>query len=156
MTIVFHAIPTETATRIRRSGIDAYGHPVERHLSDGSVYPCRHCLGAVPAGRDYLVLAHRPFRSENPYAETGPIFLCADPCERLVPCDTLPEDLRSESYIVRGYSADERIVYGTGRVVPTPSIPGYARELFARGDIAFADVRSAANNCFQLRILPGT
>jgi hypothetical protein len=53
---------------------------------------------------------------------------------------------------VRGYTDDERILYGTGRVVPTPDIAKYAKELLENPQIAFVDVRSAANNCYQCRI----
>ncbi|MFM2355423.1 MAG: hypothetical protein RLZZ528_1159, partial [Pseudomonadota bacterium] len=48
--------------------------------------------------------------------------------------------------------ADERIVYGTGRVVPAGALADYAAGLLARDEIAFVDVRSARNNCFQCRI----
>ena len=61
--------------------------------------------------------------------------------------------LASPHYIVRGYSADERIVYGTGQVTPTDQIAARAEALLARPDIAFVDIRSASNNCFQCRIV---
>ena len=50
------------------------------------------------------------------------------------------------------YTADERILYGTGKVTATPDIPNYAAELLDRPGIAFVDIRSAANNCFQCRV----
>ena len=79
----------------------------------------------------------------NPYAETGPIFLCADDCAAHRPGPKVPKVLQSPEYLVRGYDAAERIVYGTGRVVPTAEIGGYAATLFEDTKIAFADVRSA-------------
>jgi hypothetical protein len=60
--------------------------------------------------------------------------------------------LASPDYIVRGYGADDRIVYGTGAVVPTAEIAGRAEELLARDDTAYVHVRSARNNCYQCRI----
>jgi hypothetical protein len=57
--------------------------------------------------------------------------------------------------IVRGYSADERIVYGTGAVVATDRIAETATALLERDDVAFVHVRSASNNCFQCRIVRG-
>ena len=108
----------------------------------------------IPEGKGMLVLAHRPFGALQPYAETGPIFLCADPCEAGGGAE-LPEILASSDYIVRGYGADERIVYGTGGVVETARIPGRAEELLAMPGVAFVHVRSARNNCFQLRIERG-
>ncbi|MBT8426278.1 MAG: DUF1203 domain-containing protein [Silicimonas sp.] len=150
MKIAFHPLPTETVERIRQTGLDAYGTPVERHHVTGSTRPCRHCLGQTSDA--YLVLAHRPFTTLNPYAETGPIFLCDEDCLAPRPTDRVPDVLRSPAYIVRAYTARERILYGTGQVTPTGEIAAYAQSLFDNRDVAFVDVRSAANNCFQCRI----
>lgn len=152
MQVTFEALPTGVVREIRRTGLDSYCNPVERHIADESAYPCRHCLGATPAGETYLILAHRPFSTAQPYAETGPIFLCAADCARAEPSPEVPPILEAPDYIVRGYSAAERIVYGTGGVVPTPQIAARAAELLADPAIAFVDVRSARNNCFQVRV----
>jgi hypothetical protein len=64
----------------------------------------------------------------------------------------VPEILASSDYIVRGYGADERIVYGTGGVVETTAIPARAETLLAMPAVDFVHVRSSRNNCFQLRI----
>ena len=151
MQIAFLGLPTDSVENIRRTGRDAYGNAVERHVSDGQVYPCRHCLEAVSAGEEYLILAHRPFLTTNPYAETGPIFLCADSCQAAPPTQNAPTILCSPQYLVRGYTADERILYGTGSVVPTDLIAKRVNTLLSDPSIAFVDVRSAANNCFQCR-----
>ena len=98
-----------------------------------------------------LVLAHRPFPAPQPYAEIGPIFLCAEECTAgggLV----RPEMLTSPDYILRGYGADDRIVYGTGAVTPTEGIPARAEVLFADPRVAYLHIRSARNNCFQCRV----
>lgn len=153
MTIQFKPLDSRTIADIRANRIDAHGQPVEVHISDGSIFPCRSCLAEIPAGRDYLILAHRPFDTVNAFTETGPIFLCADDCAAHEPSADLPPALISPRYLVRGYSADERIVYGTGDVVATADIPAFAEALLARPDVAFADVRSARNNCYQCRIV---
>ena len=105
----------------------------------------------VPEGAGMLVLAHRPFPAPQPYAELGPIFLCADACQA-GGGTALPAMLASPEYIVRGYGADDRIIYGTGGVVPTPAIPERAAELLADPKVAYVHVRSARNNCYQVRI----
>jgi hypothetical protein len=151
MTIHFTPLPTETVRALQAGGLDSYGMRPELRVSDGLGAPCRHCLRQVPAGQDYLIVAHRPFPALQPYAETGPIFLCAGACEP-GGGEAVPPMLASAQYIVRGYGADDRIVYGTGGVVATPAIPARAEELLARPDIAYVHVRSAANNCYQLRI----
>jgi len=152
MTIQFKALPTEHVTALQRGGPDAYGHTPERNISDGDGVPCRHCLKNIAAGDAYLVLAFRPFPRLQPYAETGPIFLHAEDCERAAETNALPEILESPDYIVRGYGRDDRIVYGSGAVIPTGAIALRTETLFERDDIAYVHVRSARNNCYQCRI----
>ena len=152
MTIRFTALPTDEVRALQRGEPDAYGLVPERHVSDGDGVPCRHCLKNVAAGEEYLIVAYRPFPALQPYAETGPIFLHARECERAGESDELPEILNSRDYIVRGYSADDRIVYGSGAVVATPDVRERAAALLARHDIAYVHMRSARNNCYQLRI----
>ncbi|RWO26244.1 MAG: DUF1203 domain-containing protein [Mesorhizobium sp.] len=152
MTIQFKALPTECVRALQRGGPDAYGLIPERKISDGDGVPCRHCLKNVAAGEAYLVLAYRPFPQLQPYAETGPIFLHAEPCECAAEAEALPEILEGSDYIVRGYGSDDRIVYGSGGVIPTAAIAARAESLFERDDIAYVHVRSARNNCYQCRI----
>lgn len=153
---IFKALPTAAVRALQAGAPDAYGMAPERKISDGDGVPCRHCLENVSAGEAYLVLAYRPFPALQPYAETGPIFLHAQECERAPESDTLPELFsRTAAYIVRGYDARDRIIYGTGAVVPTADIPGRAAELLAREDVAYLHMRSAKNNCYQCRIERG-
>ena len=147
----FVAILTAVARGYQSGGLDANGQEPERMVSDGGGNPCRHCLKMIPKGAGLLVLAHRPFQDLQPYAEVGPIFLCADPCEP-GGGEALPEVLASPNYIVRGYGADDRIVYGTGGVVPTGAIPSQAEAVFGDPRVAYLHVRSARNNCYQCRI----
>lgn len=147
----FLPIPTEVARACQAGGFDSYGLLPERRVSDGGGNPCRHCLRMIPEDKGMLVLAHRPFGTVQPYAETGPIFLCTEGCAAGGGAD-VPEILASADDILRGYGADERIVYGTGAVVPTGRIPARAEELLAMPEVEFVHVRSARNNCFQLRI----
>ena len=149
--IRFTPIPTDIARAYQAGGLDAYGLAPERITSDGGGNPCRHCLGMIPQGKGMLVLAHRPFPSLQPYAETGPIFLCADACDA-GGGSALPAMLASPDYILRGYGADDRIVYGTGAVTPTDRIASRAADLFTDARVAYVHVRSARNNCYQCRI----
>jgi Protein of unknown function (DUF1203) len=149
--IHFTAIATSQAQAFRSGALDDYGLAPERQISPGKM-PCRHCLGVIAEGEPMLLLAYRPFPTRQPYAETGPIFLHADGCPRYAATETLPPMLDSPDYIVRGYSNDDRIVYGTGAVTPTDAIEERASMLLARPDIAYVHVRSARNNCYQCRI----
>lgn len=151
MTIRFTPIPTDLVRAYQSGAPDANGQPPERQISEGAGNPCRHCLQMIPEGAAMLVLAHRPFPAPQPYAELGPIFLCADPCEA-GGGDALPDVLASPDYIVRGYGPDNRIVYGTGAVVPTQAIADQAALRLADPRVAYVHVRSARNNCYQVRI----
>jgi hypothetical protein len=148
----YHALPTDFVRSLQAGGADFNGQPPERSVSDGAGNPCRHCLRQVPEGAGMLILAHRPFPAPQPYAATGPIFLCADPCERGGGV-AVPEVLAaSPDYLVKGYSARDRIVDGTGAVVQCSDLPGYAQQLLADELVAYIHVRSARNNCYLARI----
>lgn len=153
MDLICEALDSDVVAALRAGGPDAYGRPAERGaVSDGAGVPCRHCLRDVPAGREYLVLAHRPFPEPQPYAETGPIFLCADDCRRWQGGGLPPVLKTSPDYLLKGYSAGHRIVYGSGRVVAAGEVPVHAARVLDDPRVAFVDVRSARNNCFLLRL----
>lgn len=149
--IRFSPMPTETARHYQAGGLDANGMPPETAISDGGGNPCRHCLKMIAEGEAMLVLAHRPFPAPQPYAELGPIFLCAKTCAAGGGTE-LPAMLASADYILRGYGDDDRIVYGTGAVTPTTAIPQRSEALFDDPRVAYLHIRSARNNCFQCRV----
>jgi len=146
-------MPTDEARAYRSGAPDAYGRAPERQISDGSGAPCRHCLKNVPKGAEMLVLAHCPFPEKQPYAETGPIFLCADECDHPDNEQVPPKVLSySSTYLIKGYSADHRIVYGTGAIVGKAEIEEASKSILAQDRVAYAHARSATNNCYLLRI----
>ena len=105
----------------------------------------------IPKDAGMLILAHRPFPALQPYAELGPIFLCADECTA-GGGQALPAMLTSPDYILRGYGTDNRIVYGTGGVIEAAAIDARAKVMFHDPRVAYVHVRSARNNCYQVRI----
>ena len=154
MRLHFSGMPSELAAAYRAGAPDANGQAPERHISDGDGVPCRHCLGYVAAGEPYLTLAYRPFPAAQPYAEVGPVFLHAEACPAYSPAEGLPPRERNAASgrILRGYGANDRIVYGTGIVVGNDRIEEEAAAILARDDVAYVHMRSATNNCFTLRI----
>ena len=149
---IFSALPTDVTAAYRAGGLDAFGNPPERKVSDGHANPCRHCLCDIPAGEEMLVLAHKPFAGTRPYAEVGPIFLCAAECPRGGGHEFPQVLTTSPDYLIRGYSTDDRIVNGTGVVSPTPELEARLDAIFANPDVAYIHVRSARNNCYQVRV----
>lgn len=153
MKLDFQALPTDTVRALQAGGPDANGRIPEPAVSDGAGNPCRHCLKQIEAGRGMLILAHRPFPELQPYAEVGPIFLCAEPCERHPGGADLPGILDNKDHILmRGYTADDRIKYGTGQIVEISDLTDAASALFENGDVAYIHLRSSTNNCYQCRI----
>lgn len=153
MAVQFLTYDREFVARVRAGGPDDYGLVPERAVSDGAGNPCRCCLAQVPEGTGMLIVAARPFPALQPYAETGPIFLCEADCEAWDSAGVPPILTASPDYLVKGYGTDHRIVYGTGRVVGRDEVVARAEALFAEPDVAYVDVRSARNNCFQTRIV---
>ena len=151
--ITITPMPTETVRAYRNGAPDANGQPPERAISPGAGYPCRHCLNYIPEGKPYLILAYRPFDGLQPYAELGPIFLCADDCAPWRG-DGLPPVLAHspEDRLLKGYSPDDRIVYGLGRIVPARHIADQAAKILADSRVAYVHARSSTNNCFTCRI----
>lgn len=154
MPILFHALPTDDVRALQDGQPDFYGQPAERAVSDGAGNPCRHCLSDTPEGAEMLILAYRPFPADQPYAEVGPIFLCGDECERFEASGTLPAILQtSPDYLIKGYGADDRIVYGTGIVTAPDKLIAASEAIFTDASVAYIHVRSARNNCYQCKII---
>ena len=159
----FSGMKTEDAERLWRGEADDHGNPPEVATSNGAGNPCRHCLKMIEEGEKFLVFSYRPFDGLQPYAEQGPIFLHAEPCEAyqadekpeapLSPLPPLPPVLEdSPRYMLRGYDQDQRIVYGSGTIADKEDIHDTARDMLKQSNIEFVHVRSATNNCWQARV----
>jgi hypothetical protein len=152
--IRFQAMPTEEVRAYQAGKPDANGQIPERHTSDGGGIPCRHCQQDVAKGDAYLILNYRPFPELQPYAESGPIFLHAEPCKRFEE-DSEPPAMffkNHRHYLIKGYNDRDRIVYGTGWIVEPADMPAAAEKILGRDDVRYVHVRSALNNCYQCRI----
>ncbi len=153
MGVKFLGLPTQVVRALQAGGPDANGQPPEVAVSDGQGNPCRHCLREIPAGEKMLILAYRPFPMAQPYAELGPIFLCAKPCERHPDSSDVPEVFKGNGTIlIRGYRSNDRILYGTGQVVKKGVVVDAVTGLFKNPDVAYVHMRSASNNCYQCRV----
>lgn len=147
----FSGLTTQDTAALRQGAGDAFGNAAEPAISNGGGVPCRHCLRLIPEGAPYLIFAHKPFETTQPYSEIGPIFVCAQDCA--APDGTLPQVLEtSQTYLLKAYSKDERIIYGTGAIVTAGDVTLFSQRLLDRPDVAFVDARSASNNCWIARI----
>ncbi len=147
-------ISTVRARDLQAGGPDANQQSPQHLLADAGANPCRHCLQLVPEGKDLLVLSYRPFDAPQPYAETGPIFLHGEHCDRYV-SDRLPDWFaHMDPAIIRGYTADDWIAYETGEVVRGVELEDKCRAILADENIAYVHIRSRFN-CFQCRVERG-
>jgi len=122
----FHPMPPPHARALQHGGPDANNQPAEHSISDGQGNPCRHCLKYIPKNNKMLICAYRPFPSAQPYAEIGPIFLCDKDCAPFN--GNTPEILQGDaSVLIKGYTSDNRIAYGTGKIIPKPDIAKEAK-----------------------------
>ncbi len=153
MTIKFIALDTSTVRDLQNGGKDAHGIAPVHLVSDGNGIPCRHCLQPVAGGDTYLALAYSPFESRQPYAETGPIFLHADECERAADSERPAMMFKlGGDYILRGYNDKDWINYDAAEVVPASRLTEVAEALLARDGVAYLHMRSSRYNCYQCRI----
>ncbi|SFI46309.1 DUF1203 domain-containing protein [Jannaschia pohangensis] len=150
--MTFLAMDQTFVDHIRAGGANANGQPAERAISKGTGTPCRSCLSNVPEGEEMLICAARPFATLHPYAETGPIFLCARPCKPWAGAGLPPILHESPDYLIKAYGSDERIRYGTGEVLGRDVLAHAVAQRLADPDNVFVDVRSARNNCFLTRM----
>lgn len=154
MRLAVRGIPTTDAEPLRRGGPDANGQAALTRRAQGQGNPCRHCLQLIEAGDDKLVLSYRPFTGLQPYAESGPIFLHARDCERY-DADALPPWFAAMApALVRGYDANDWIVYETGSVVDGRELEAACRRILANASVAYVHIRSKFN-CFQCRVERG-
>jgi hypothetical protein len=152
-TLHFLGLPTAEVRALQSGGLDANGQPPERRQSDGGGNPCRHCLQDIQAGEEMLILSYRPFPAPQPYAEVGPIFLHGRHCTGYQEQSQPPAMfLERQQMLIRGYSRDNRIIYGTGRIVATADLKEECAAVIQAPDTAYVHLRSASNNCFQCRV----
>lgn len=151
MSLSIAGIDSGFVDHIRRGGVDAHGQPALVRVAEGPANPCRHCLELIQPGDDKLVLAFRPFRSLQPYAEVGPIFLHRRNCERYASASVPAWFAFLEPAIVRGYDRDDWILYETGAVVRGVDVQSTCERILADEAVAYVHVRSKFN-CFQGRV----
>jgi hypothetical protein len=110
---------------------------------------------ACAPGMMPLQSGDRPFPAAQPYAEQGSVFFHPNPCVWHAEGVNVPRTFfKREAYLIRGYSAYDRIAYGTGRIVAPTFQAETAHHTFRDPRVRYIHVRSVSNDCFQCRIDP--
>ncbi len=101
----FRIVPlsTEVAQEARR--VAATGQPDHQVVVADSpnAFPCRHCLRWAAPGEAMILFPYQSIRADRPYAESGPIFVHQEPCEKYSEVDEYPAAFR-KGRVVRGYN----------------------------------------------------
>lgn len=149
----FHIVPLPASYLARvRDGIDDLGQPVERHIAAGGE-PLRDGLRRARPGEAILLASYCPFTVAGPYREYGPVFVSAAGTESPA-LDSLPLEgahpYLAASFVLRAYSADERIV--DARLSSPQAAAGDLDAFFVRDDVAFVLARFPTYGCYALRL----
>lgn len=144
-------IDTALADRIRATLADDFGNTLHVWTNDAPrSNPCRHCLRLTDPGEDLILFALCPFDTTGPYAEAGPVFVHANPCEPYAAYDRFPPDFLERSLTLRAYDAEGRI--RDAEVAP-PGGSGVALDrLFVDERVLFVHVRNPAWGCYDVRV----
>jgi len=145
------SLSTKAATGMRNGDLDANNLPAEILRSDGNANECRHCMEFIEKDEPMLLFGHRPFDKLQAFAETGPVLMHQRSCKRYAK-NVLPSIYAEREMIIRAYTEDDRIIYGTGRVVHMRQFESVTQALFELASVAYVHVRSASNNCYHFRV----
>ena len=146
-------VPIKSAfpRRARDGGLDDLGQAVEEHVADGGE-PLRDVMRRAVPGERILLGSYCPFERNGPYKEYGPIFILAADGGGVPP--VLPTadtgDYFPKPFVLRAYSADERIV--DALITEPADAEANIAKLFACGGTAFILARFAAYGCYACRI----
>ena len=145
-------IPTETAERFRRTGIDDNGNAVRRMVSAG-VAPCRHCLREAREGEPVLLGSYNLPGPLGIYWTPSPIFVHAEPCERFsAAAETVPEIVRGRLVSVRSYDRDDQCIYDLGEAVEGGEVEAPLTRAIADPRTKFVNIHTAKPGCLLVRV----
>ena len=104
MTTTFriHAISNNQLDRVRTTGRDASGNPVEHVTAEGDE-PLRCCLRNARPGESLILFGYEPPIGTSPYREVGAVFACAKPCDGPSAEADYPSDWRGKPQVLRSY-----------------------------------------------------
>ena len=142
------ALPTAVAEVARqKAAADAPDHKT-RIVEAERTAPCRHCLTWAKPGERVILFPYQAVASNQPYAESGPIFIHAEPCRRYSAPNEFPRELRS-GRAIRAYNAQNEILQA--EIVNGEPEEAAAR-LLQDEAVRFLHVRSASHGCYTFKV----
>jgi hypothetical protein len=142
-------LPTETARRFRRTGLDDRGARVHRRHVDGPGFPCRHCLRLGQPGETMLLASWDLPRPLGTYWTPSPVFLHAQECVAYAVEDVLPQTVTANALIsLRSYDAAGLCLYDLGVVLDGARAEAPLRRALDDPRTAFVNIHTARPGCW--------
>ena len=152
----FHCIPipTDTAQRFRRSGLDDNGNTVRRVVAEGGGgSPCRHCLRFGAAGETMLLGSYNLPRPRGIYWTPSPIFVHAEECPQFAAAGVIAPIIAEGALVsVRAYDAADQCIYELGQVCTGAEVDAPLARALGDARTAFVNVHTARPGCLLSRV----
>ena len=151
--LTFEAIPAAELAEIRAAGRDEAGNSLTVQADNGGS-PVRCCLRETRPGERVMLIACTPSGTAGAYAERGPVFVHADPCEGYPAPRRYPPGLRHRMQVVRAYDRQGRIADG---VLAADGLQAEAviAEMLARPDAGLVHLRNVGYGCYNFAVRGG-
>jgi uncharacterized protein DUF1203 len=150
-TLNFRIVPlsTEVADAARRKAAAGAQDHVVVAADQPQAFPCRHCLRWAQPGERVVLFSYAAIPPGNPYSETGPIFVHAEPCQRYEAINKYPPEFRN-GRVFRAYDRDNRII--DAKVMNGAAPEAVIGNLFDNLETAFVHARSVTHGCYTFAI----
>ena len=151
--LTFEAIPAAGLAEIRAAGRDEAGNSLTVQADNGGS-PVRCCLRETRPGERVMLIAYTPPGTAGAYAERGPVFVHADPCEGYPTPRRYPPGLRHRMQVVRAYDRQGRIADG---MLAADGLQAEAviAEMLARPDVELVHLRNVGYGCYNFAVRGG-
>jgi hypothetical protein len=151
--LVFEPIPPPRLQEIRAAGVDEAGNGLTIQTDANGGNPLRCCLRESVPGERLLLIAYTPPGARGAYAERGPVFIHAEPCDGYLTKDRYPPALSHRQQVVRAYDREGRIADGV-LVDDGEHAITVIRDLFTRPDVALVHLRNVGYGCYNFAVRP--
>jgi Protein of unknown function (DUF1203) len=152
--LVFEPIPPALLHQIRAAGVDEAGNRLTAATDTDGGSPLRCCLRESAPGERVLLIAYTPPGTRGAYAERGPVFIHAEPCDGYPSPGQYPPALRRRAQVVRAYDRDGKIADGV-LAADGEQAMNVIREQFSRPDVAVVHLRNVGYGCYNFAVRRG-
>jgi hypothetical protein len=152
--LVFEAIPRTVLDQITAAGADEAGNRLTVKTVTAGGSPLRCCLRESAPGERIMLIAYTPPGTRGAYAERGPVFIHAQPCDGYLTPGMYPPALRHRQQVVRAYDGDGQIADGV-LVSDGEHATTVIGELLARPGVALVHLRNVGYGCYNFAVRRG-